>query len=190
MSGGQLGGLGALAGAVLGGGAGGAARGGAMALLGTLALSALRNAQGGAAAGQPAGAQPAAGQPDATEVQAVASEEGERLVLRAMIAAAKADGRIDEGEMNRIMGHLSSDDVSEAERRFVIEEVRKPLDVADLAASVRTQAQAAEVYAASLLAVDVDSEAERRHLRELAAALGLDAGTVAYLHRTTGAPAV
>jgi uncharacterized membrane protein YebE (DUF533 family) len=195
MSGGQLGGLGALAGAVLGGGAGGAARGGAMALLGTLALSALRNAQGGSAAGQPAGAQPAgatpaAGQPDATEVQAVASEEGERLVLRAMIAAAKADGRIDEGEMNRIMGHLSSDDVSEAERRFVIEEVRKPLDVADLAASVRTQAQAAEVYAASLLAVDVDSEAERRHLRELAAALRLDAGTVAYLHRTTGAPAV
>jgi uncharacterized membrane protein YebE (DUF533 family) len=190
MSGGQLGGLGALAGAVLGGGAGGAARGGAMALLGTLALSALRNAQGGgAAAGQPAGAQPAAGQPDATEVQAVASEEGERLVLRAMIAAAKADGRIDEGEMNRIMGHLSSDDVSETERRFVIEEVRKPLDVADLAVSVRTPAQAAEVYAASLLAIDVDSEAERRHLRDLAAALELDAGTVAYLHRTTGAPA-
>jgi uncharacterized membrane protein YebE (DUF533 family) len=184
MSGGQLGGLGALAGAVLGGGAGGAARGGAMALLGTLALSALRNGQGGAAAGQPA-----AGQPDATEVQAVASEEGERLVLRAMNAAAKADGRIDEGEINRIMGHLASDDVSEAERRFVIEEVRKPLDVADLAASVRTSAQAAEVYAASLLAIDVDSEAERRHLRDLAAALRLDAGTVADLHRTTGAPA-
>jgi uncharacterized membrane protein YebE (DUF533 family) len=155
-----------------------------MALLGTLALSALRNGQGGAAAGQPA-----AGQPDATEVQAVASEEGERLVLRAMNAAAKADGRIDEGEINRIMGHLASDDVSEAERRFVIEEVRKPLDVADLAASVRTPAQAAEVYAASLLAIDVDSEAERRHLRDLAAALRLDAGTVADLHRTTGAPA-
>jgi len=50
LSGAQVGGIGAIAGALLGGGLGGAARGGAMAVLGTLALSALRNAQ--AARGQ------------------------------------------------------------------------------------------------------------------------------------------
>jgi uncharacterized membrane protein YebE (DUF533 family) len=189
MSGGQIGGLGALAGAVLGGGVGGAARGGAMALLGTLALSALRNAQGDAGgAVQPAGALPAAGRPESVDIEAVASEESERLVLVAMISAAKADGRIDEAEANRIMSHLNSEDVSEAERRFVLEEVRKPLDVAGLAASVRSPAQAAQVYAASLLAIDIDTNEERQYLRELASALNLDAGTVAYLHRTTGAP--
>jgi uncharacterized membrane protein YebE (DUF533 family) len=53
---------------------------------------------------------------------------------------------------------------------------------------VRNPAQAAEVYAASLLAIDVDSEAERAYLRNLAAALRLDAGVVSFLHRTTGAP--
>ena len=50
MSGAQLGGIGAVAGALLGGGVGGAARGGALAVLGTLALGALKNAQAKAAA--------------------------------------------------------------------------------------------------------------------------------------------
>ena len=45
LSGAQIGGIGAIAGALLGGGLGGAARGGAMAVLGTLALGALKHAQ-------------------------------------------------------------------------------------------------------------------------------------------------
>ena len=48
---------------------------------------------------------------------------------------------------------------------------------------------AAQVYAASLLAIDSDSESERAYLRALAEALGLDAETVAQLHGMTGAPA-
>jgi uncharacterized membrane protein YebE (DUF533 family) len=184
MTGAQLGGLGAVAGALLGGGGGavkGAARGGAMALLGTLALQAIRSAQGG-------GAQAAAVPQD--ELDAVASPEAERLALRAMIGAAKADGRIDQDEMDKILAHLSSDEVTEDERRFVLDEVRSPLDTAALARDVRTPAQAAEVYAASLLAIDIDSDAERDYLRDLAGALRLDSGTVAYLHRSTGAPTI
>ena len=64
-----------------------------------------------------------------------------------------------------------------------------PVDVAALAAEVRSPAQAAEVYAASLLAINADSSAERAYLSELARALGLDDATVAELHRMTGAPA-
>ena len=55
------------------------------------------------------------------------------------------------------------------------------------AAEARQPAQAAEVYAASILAIDADSEQERRYLAELAAALHLDAETVRHLHRMTGA---
>jgi len=195
MTGAQLGGIGAIAGALLGGGGGavrGAAGGGAMALLGTLALAALQNARagGGASGGRAAAGAPlAAAAPTHDDLAAVASEEGERLALRAMIAAAKADGQIDDAEMERILGRLDADDVTDAERRFVMDEIRKPLDVADLANDVRHPAQAAEVYAASLLAIDIDSEAERAYLRALAAALRLEPAVVSFLHRTTGAPA-
>jgi len=196
MSGAQLGGLGAIAGALLGGGGGavrGAAGGGAMALLGTLALAALQNSRAGGGAASGGRAAPdaqlgASAAPTHDDLAAVASEEGERLALRAMIAAAKADGQINDAEMERILGRLDADDVTDAERRFVLDEIRKPLDVADLANDVRHPAQAAEVYAASLLAIDIDSEAERAYLRTLATALRLDPGVVSFLHRTTGAP--
>lgn len=191
MSGAQIGGLGALAGALLGGGRGatrGAVGGGAMAVLGTLALTALQNVS--AARSSASSAPLAAPAPSPHEVAAVASEEGERLVLRAMITAAKADGQIDEDEMSRILGHLKADEMSEGERQFVLDEIHKPLDVADLAREVRTPAQAAEVYAASLLAIDIDSDSEREYLRSLSSALRLEPGVVAFLHHTTGAPTV
>jgi len=190
MSGAQLGGLGAIAGALLGGGGGavrGAAGGGAMAILGTLALAAVQNARTGGQAVP--GAKLAAGAaPLKADVAAVASEESERLALRAMVAAAKADGQIDQAEMDRILQHLQANEITEAERRFVLDEIRKPLDPSDLAKDIRNPAQAAEVYAASLLAIDIDSEAEREYLRKLASALRLDSGVVSFLHQTTGAP--
>lgn len=186
LSGAQVGGIGALAGAVLGGGAGGAARGGAMAVLGTLALSALRNAQ--AKAGQNASAGGAAELAPA-DVAGLTGPETERLVLRAMISAAKADGQIDQAEMEKIVGKASADGVTDEEKAFVMTEMRAPVDVAALAAEVRSPAQAAEVYAASLLAIDIDSDAEKAYLRQLAAALRLDGAAVSELHRMTGAPA-
>jgi uncharacterized membrane protein YebE (DUF533 family) len=188
MTGAQLGGIGAIAGALLGGGGvRGAARGGAMAILGSLALAALQNARAGGQA-EPGGQIAASAAPRPEDVAAVTSGEAERLALRAMIAAAKADGQIDGDEMNRILGRLDADDVTEAERQFVLAEILKPLDPSDLAKEVRNPAQAAEVYAASLLAIDIDSEAEREYLRNLATALRLDPGVVSFLHRTTGAP--
>jgi uncharacterized membrane protein YebE (DUF533 family) len=45
---------------------------------------------------------------------------------------------------------------------------------------------AAEVYAASLFAIDVDTPAERQYLRQLAQGLGLDEGAVQRLHLMLG----
>jgi uncharacterized membrane protein YebE (DUF533 family) len=186
MSGAQLGGIGAVAGALLGGGVGGAARGGALAVLGTLALTALRNAQA-----QRAGATASeAIDVDPQEIAALASPETEKLLVRAMIAAAKADGHVDQAEMRKIIGRVEEGGVSDAEKSFVMSELAAPVDVAALAAEARSPGQAAEVYAASLIAIDADSEAERQHLRALAQALRLDRETVAQLHAMTGAPAV
>jgi uncharacterized membrane protein YebE (DUF533 family) len=184
LSGGQVGGIGAIAGALLGGGLGGAARGGAMAVLGTLALTALRNAQSGRSdtAALPAPA-------DEADVAAVTAPENERLILAAMIAAAKADGTIDQTEMQKIVGRASQDSVTAEEKQFILEQMAAPLDVNAIASQVTGKAQGAQVYAASLLAIDSDTESEKAYLRELAQALGLDDATVAQLHGLTGAPA-
>ncbi len=184
LSGGQIGGIGAVAGALLGGGGlGGAAKGGAMAILGTLALSALKNAQA-RNAGQAA---PVEIEPQ--EVRAVTGPESEELMLTAMISAAKADGTIDQAEMQKIIGQISKDDVTPEERQFVLDQMAAPLDIDALAARVTSPAQAAQVYAASLLAITPDSDAERSYLVALAKALGLDDATVAQLHQMTGTSA-
>jgi len=183
LSGAQIGGIGAVAGALLGGGLGGAARGGAMAVLGTLALGALKRAQS-----QKTGADPDQITVESDEVEQVTGPETERLTLRAMISAAKADGEIDQQEMSRIAGRLNSGTVTAEEKQFVLDELSRPIDIGELAAQAKGPAQAAEVYAASILTIDGDSQAEQRYLAELASALRLDAETVRELHRMTGAP--
>lgn len=191
VTGAQAGGLGALVGAVLGGGSGaakGAVGGGAMAILGTLALTALKNYQANAAT-DPAAPAGQALPVSHEEVQAVTDPATERLLVRAMISAAKADGHVDQDEMQRIVGKIDADGVTEAERQYVIDEMSRPLDMAGLVAEVTSPAVAAEVYAASILAIDIDSDAERQYLRDLARDLKLDAGTVQRLHQLTGAPA-
>ncbi len=183
MTGGQIGGIGAVAGALLGGGVGGAARGGALAMLGTLAVAALKNAQSAKAGGA------AAPTIEPHEVAALTGPEAEKTLVRAMISAAKADGHIDQAEMQKIVGKISGEGVTDAEKAFVMSELSAPVDIDALAAEATSPVMAAEIYAASLFAIDVDSDAERDYLRRLAQALHLDAATVAQLHQMTDAPA-
>lgn len=195
MTGAQVGGLGALVGAVLGGGGGalkGAAGGGAMAILGSLALTALKNYQASAAASAEEAPSQRMAPPPVTreEVAEVTDPRTERLVLRAMIEAAKADGKVDRDEMQRIIGKIEPGSVTPEERQYVIDEMSRPSDPAGLASEIRSPAVAAQVYAASILAIHIDTEEERTYLRNLATALKLDAGTVRRLHEMTGAPAV
>lgn len=172
-----VGGLGALAGTLLGGGRG-AVGGGLLAVLGSLAYSALQaGGQGNAAA---AAAPP--GTPE--EVQHSAT-----LMLRAMIQAAKADGHLDAQEIERITGKLSEAGEDGEARDFVLREMRGPVDIEGLAAAARDPKQAAEVYAASLMAIEVDTQAERDYLARLATALGLSRPTVDHIHQSLGVAA-
>ena len=182
MSGAKIGGLGALAGGLLGGGLGGAAKGGAMAVLGTLALQAWREHQAG-----PDSA-PTEAEPTQDQVDALTHPETERLVLRAMIGAAQVDGHVSQAEMDKILGQMNEGEVTEDERRAAREEVERPVDVEALGAEVSRPEVATEVYLAALMAVDIDTEAERDYFRRLARALRLEPGVVDRLHRMTGAP--
>jgi len=127
---------------------------------------------------------------DAQEVKSLVSPESEKLALRAMISASKADGQIDKDEMQKIVGKIAPDSITEDEKRFVMDEMKAPIDIPGLAAQPRNPAQAAGVYAASLLAIHVDTAEEKRYLADLAHALRLDSATIAELHRMTGAPVV
>ncbi|MEZ5912799.1 MAG: DUF533 domain-containing protein [Paracoccaceae bacterium] len=111
------------------------------------------------------------------------TEENARLMIRAMIQAAKADGEIDDEERARILDHLG--DASEEEMAFVLAELDRPLDLAGLADAAGSSMRE-QVYSTSLMAIRVDSPAERAYLDQLASALGLDGAIRARLHAAMG----
>lgn len=113
------------------------------------------------------------------------TEENARLMIRAMIQAAKSDGEIDADERKIILDHLS--DASEDEIAFVEAALDAPVDPMALARDTGDTMRA-QVYSAALMAIAVDTEAERTYLRGLAQALQLDDDTVADLHKTMGRP--
>lgn len=98
------------------------------------------------------------------------------LLLRAMISAAKADGQIDSDEQRRIFERLGDADLDAEARAFLFDELGKPLDLEAVVQGVDRPEVAAEVYAASLLAIEVDSPAERGYLQMLSGRLGLEDG--------------
>jgi len=108
------------------------------------------------------------------------------LTVRAMINAAKADGRIDEQETERLVGKLREDGITDEEQRFVLEEMRKPMDTDAIVQAVPNEQVAAQIYTASLMAINVDTDAEKRYMQELASKLGLNRQVMALLHQAVG----
>ncbi|QOG07549.1 tellurite resistance TerB family protein [Aureimonas sp. OT7] len=109
-------------------------------------------------------------------------QEHARLLLSAMIAAAKADGSIDSAEEEAIFGKMDGLELDAEEKSLVMDELRRPMPVEDLAAQARTPEAGVEVYLASLMAIDADTPAERDYLQRLASALRLPPDLVAEIH--------
>lgn len=95
------------------------------------------------------------------------------LLVRAMVAAARADGHIDAAERQKIQQYLTEQGQGDA-ARWIDGELSRPLDPQALAREVTDMELATEVYLASLLAIEVDHFMERGYLDELARALKLD----------------
>jgi uncharacterized membrane protein YebE (DUF533 family) len=189
------GGVGALAGAILGGLRGspakGAVGGAALAVLGQIAMAALQKGMGGAAAGQTGLAEagtsaPVGGGYQDAAMHSVEDDASAELILRAMINAAKADGQIDGTEMNNILSKLDEAGAGQEAKDFVLAEMRRPLDLDGLIAGVRTPGLAAAVYAASTMAIKVDTPAEQNYLAQLASRLGITPQVRASLDASLG----
>ncbi len=155
---------------------------GSMAALGALAYNAWKNYQGGQAA--PASA--AQGQfipaEERTQVQTAQASE---LTIKAMIAAAAADGRIDTAESSAILAQIGTEN-AEA-RAWLEQQIHNPPTPQTLAAEVGNDpALAAEIYLASrIVCGDLDRK-EIVYLHELAEALHLDDALVEKLEHQAG----
>jgi uncharacterized membrane protein YebE (DUF533 family) len=95
-------------------------------------------------------------------------------ILRALIGAAKSDGHIDARERQLIEGEFVKLGVEPQLQHWLDAELNKPLDPAEVAAAATSPEMAAEMYLASVLAVDEEHFMERAYLDELARQLKLD----------------
>jgi uncharacterized membrane protein YebE (DUF533 family) len=185
-TGAALGGLGAL---VLGTGAGRSLAGtaiklGSLALIGGLAYKAYQKYE----QGQPVltGTKPqqqsmlAAPEGSGFEPSAVTNEHA-ILLIRAMIAAAAADGRIDEKEQQKILGGLKQARLESAAQQFLAREIANPATVDELADAVTSPQQGVQLYTAARIAIDLDLEDEHEFLTALAERLGIDEGLAAHI---------
>ena len=110
------------------------------------------------------------------------------LLVRAMISAAMADGHVSPHERSRILERMQELGLTASERAALEYEFQHPADTIQLAAAANDVPTAVEVYLASLVAIDPDCVAGRRHMQELAALLGLPKDLVATLSGSVQAP--
>lgn len=171
--------LGGLAGAAQQGGAGGGLGGLLGGLLGAGAAQAGSQGGFGDLLNQAIARQD---EPEATPSQD--QEAAAALMLRAMIQAMKSDGEIDQAEQAKLMDRLG--DVSPEERAFVQGEMQRRIDVDDLARDVPRGLEQ-QVYAMSLMGIDLDNQNEAQYLHQLATAMGVSPEAANHIHDELGA---
>ena len=153
-------------------------------MLSSLAFSSLQKA------GQPMSRPPRALREPQNEKDTQVLENDAEVIVKAMINAAKADGRIDREEIEKIIGKLQEGGLTAEEQEFFKAEANKPEDLRGVVRAVGGDIElAVEVYAASLLAIEVDTEAERSYLKQLAAELGLNPKITDHIRHTLGVQA-
>lgn len=123
------------------------------------------------------------------EIEPTADQEAAAaLMLRAMIQAAKSDGKLDDAEREKLISRLG-DDVSRDEAQFVQSELQAPVDVAGLVRQT-PKGMEAQIYAMSVLGINLDSRSEAEYLHQLAQGFDMDATSVNSIHEQMGVPSL
>lgn len=185
---------GAIAAVLLGTGAGRALTGsavrlGGLAVVAGLGYQAWKNYQGGSAPAAPdvnsegTVALPPKDSDFATN-GVVANDGLATALVRVMIAAARADGHVDDAERSRIMGRLSLAGLGPDAMSFLEDELTLPVDLDSIVAQARNEAERVELYTAARLAIDPDTPAEHVFLNHLSGRLGLAEGLIEHIETT------
>ena len=108
-------------------------------------------------------------------------------LVRAMIAAARSDGRLDAQESQAIYQRIESLGLDPENQALLVAEMGRPVDMDVIVDSASSPEVAAEIYLASLLAIDVDTAAEQSYLAMLAARLNIPPELATELRRQVAA---
>ncbi|MEQ6203502.1 DUF533 domain-containing protein [Sulfitobacter sp. HNIBRBA2951] len=114
-------------------------------------------------------------------------EAAAALMLAAMIQAAKSDGTFDDAEKEKLLGQLGDVDAEEA--AFVQAQMQAPIDVEGLVANTPA-GMGQQVYAMSVMAIDLDTGDEAQYLHKLATAYGMEPAQVNAIHDQMGVPSL
>jgi len=115
------------------------------------------------------------------ELDADAANKRSEVLLKAMVAAAKADGHVNNKEIAAIEKQIEKLGLSSEVAALLQTEIKKPLDVKDVATLAENQAMAAEIYLVSAVVTDKENSMEKAYLDDLAQALKLPDALVAEL---------
>ena len=109
------------------------------------------------------------------------------LMLAAMIQAAKSDGNFDEAERDKLLSKLGDVDAEEA--AFVNAQLKAPVDIDGLV-NQTPNGLGPQIYAMSLLGIDLDTQDEAQYLHKLAKAYGMKPADVNDIHTQMGVPSL
>ncbi len=162
QGGGDMGGLGSLLGSLMGSGStGGASSGGGMGgLLGSLL--------GGEAQNVPP-------PPVPKSAPARSNENYATNMLRAMVYAARADGKINQNEQAAIQKQVNMLNLGNEAQAFIDQAFKEPLNPKAIAQSIATSDEAMNIYAMTCAVTGLDDPREVQYAKDLAAALGIPA---------------
>jgi uncharacterized membrane protein YebE (DUF533 family) len=103
----------------------------------------------------------------------ILSPEYQLTLIKAMIAAARADGHIDSVEQQRIFEALEDMELTTELKAMMFDLLRQPITIDELAIAVTTLEQKSELYLVSCLFLDPNQQAEQAYLKKLAQAMEL-----------------
>jgi len=109
------------------------------------------------------------------------ANERSLVLLKAMIAAAKADGHVNNKEIEIINKQIENLGLSKDVADLLEGEISKPLDIKEVAALAKNKAMASEIYLVSAIVTDKENSMEREYLSSLAKSMQLPNSLVAQL---------
>ncbi len=102
-------------------------------------------------------------------------------MIQVMVAAAHADGAMDAEEERAVLDRLRGADLNQEEKMFLLGELHQPKSLEALTAGISDPSVAKTMYMLAVAAIEIDSEAERAWLNELARQLGVSRELQAFI---------
>lgn len=116
------------------------------------------------------------------------TDQDAEVLIRSMVNAAKADGSIDQDEIDAITNELG--DITKAEQQFLQSELGAPFMPPAAIGQQVDESLRVESYVVSLMSINVDTDEETNYLRSLADSMHIDKAERDSIHDQLGIPRI